>query len=96
MLLKYNNIGSLSESIKAANAAQNEGWGVIASHRAGDSEDTFVCDLAVGIGAGQVKLGAPARGERTSKHNQIIRIEEELGDAAVYAGADFRDPFSLL
>jgi enolase len=64
--------------------AQNNGWGVMASHRSGDTEDAFVADLAVAIGCGQIKAGAPARGERTAKYNRLLRIEEWLGDRARY------------
>ncbi|GEQ67665.1 hypothetical protein JCM33374_g1330 [Metschnikowia sp. JCM 33374] len=90
LLLKVNQIGSLSESINAANDSYAAGWGVMVSHRSGETEDTFIADLAVGLRSGQIKTGAPARSERLAKLNEILRIEEELGDKAVYAGKDFR------
>lgn len=90
LLLKVNQIGSLSESINAANDSYAAGWGVMVSHRSGETEDTTIADLAVGLRAGQIKTGAPARSERLAKLNQILRIEEELGDKAVYAGENFR------
>lgn len=90
LLLKVNQIGSLSESVKAANDSYAAGWGVMVSHRSGETEDTTIADLAVGLRAGQIKTGAPARSERLAKLNQILRIEEELGDKAVYAGKDFQ------
>lgn len=90
LLLKVNQIGTLSESIKAANDSYAAGWGVMVSHRSGETEDTTIADLAVGLRAGQIKTGAPARSERLAKLNQILRIEEELGDKAVYAGKNFR------
>ncbi|KAK6199231.1 enolase 1 [Scheffersomyces amazonensis] len=89
LLLKVNQIGSLTESIKAANDSYAAGWGVMVSHRSGETEDTTIADLSVGLRAGQIKTGAPARSERLAKLNQILRIEEELGDKAVYAGKDF-------
>lgn len=92
LLLKVNQIGSLTESIEAAKLAQSAGWGVMVSHRSGETEDTFIADLVVGLCAGQIKTGAPCRSERLAKYNQILRIEEELGADAVYAGADFRHP----
>lgn len=90
LLLKVNQIGSLTESIKAANDSYEAKWGVMVSHRSGETEDTFIADLAVGLRSGQIKTGAPARSERLAKLNQILRIEEELGDKAVYAGKDFQ------
>ncbi|EGV64105.1 phosphopyruvate hydratase [Yamadazyma tenuis] len=89
LLLKVNQIGTLTESIKAANDSYAAGWGVMVSHRSGETEDTTIADLAVGLRAGQIKTGAPARSERLAKLNQILRIEEELGDKAVYAGKNF-------
>lgn len=89
LLLKVNQIGTLSESIKAANDSFAAGWGVMVSHRSGETEDVFIADLVVGLRTGQIKTGAPARSERLAKLNQILRIEEELGDKAVYAGANF-------
>ena len=92
LLLKVNQIGTLSESIDAANLASRNGYGVVVSHRSGESEDATIADLAVALNAGQIKTGAPARGERTAKYNQLIRIEEELGYPK-YAGKNFRCPF---
>ncbi|KAK6459133.1 enolase 1 [Scheffersomyces xylosifermentans] len=90
LLLKVNQIGSLTESIKAAKDSYAAGWGVMVSHRSGETEDTTIADIAVGLRAGQIKTGAPARSERLAKLNQILRIEEELGDKAVYAGKNFQ------
>ncbi|KAJ1554841.1 hypothetical protein HK405_003936, partial [Cladochytrium tenue] len=92
LLLKVNQIGSVTESIRAANLANSDGWGVMVSHRSGETEDTFIADLVVGLRTGQIKTGAPCRSERLAKYNQLLRIEEELGDAAVYAGKKFRNP----
>ncbi|KAJ1998489.1 phosphopyruvate hydratase [Coemansia thaxteri] len=93
LLLKVNQIGTVTESIKAANISFEAGWGVMVSHRSGETEDSTIADLVVGLGTGQIKTGAPCRSERLAKYNQILRIEEELGDKAVYAGKDFRKPF---
>ncbi|KAJ2683745.1 phosphopyruvate hydratase [Coemansia spiralis] len=93
LLLKVNQIGTVTESIAAARIAFNSGWGVMVSHRSGETEDSTIADLVVGLGAGQIKTGAPCRSERLSKYNQILRIEEELGDKAVYAGENFCKPF---
>jgi enolase len=90
LLLKVNQIGSITESINAVKLSKQNGWGVMTSHRSGETEDTTIADLAVGLCTGQIKTGAPCRGERTAKYNQLLRIEEELGDKAVYAGAGFR------
>jgi hypothetical protein len=92
LLLKVNQIGSVTESIEAVKMAQGAGWGVMASHRSGETEDSFIADLAVGLNTGQIKTGAPCRSERLSKYNQLLRIEEELGSAAKYAGESFRAP----
>ena len=92
LLLKVNQIGSLTESIQAWRMAKEAGWGVMVSHRSGETEDTFIADLVVGLGTGEIKTGAPCRSERLAKYNQIMRIEEELGDRAVYAGANYRRP----
>ncbi|AHY77870.2 AQG_2a_G0025480.mRNA.1.CDS.1 [Saccharomyces cerevisiae] len=89
LLLKVNQIGTLSESIKAAQDSFAANWGVMVSHRSGETEDTFIADLVVGLRTGQIKTGAPARSERLAKLNQLLRIEEELGDKAVYAGENF-------
>jgi enolase len=92
LLLKVNQIGSLTESIEACKMSQNAGWGVMVSHRSGETEDTFIADLVVGLGTGQIKSGAPCRSDRLAKYNQLLRIEEELGDKAIYAGKNFRNP----
>jgi len=92
LLLKVNQIGSITEAIAAATMAREAGWGVMVSHRSGETEDTFIADLVVGLGTGQIKTGAPCRSERTAKYNQILRIEEALGDGAVYAGKYYRSP----
>ncbi|KAI3982636.1 hypothetical protein MKX01_031375 [Papaver californicum] len=89
LLLKVNQIGSVTESIEAVRMSKHAGWGVMASHRSGETEDTFIADLSVGLATGQIKTGAPCRSERLAKYNQLLRIEEELGSAAVYAGAKF-------
>lgn len=93
LLLKVNQIGTVSESIQAALDAFNDGWGVMVSHRSGETEDTFIADLVVGLKSGQIKTGAPCRSERNAKYNQLLRIEEELGANATYAGEKFRRPF---
>ncbi|KAH9738445.1 Enolase [Citrus sinensis] len=92
LLLKVNQIGSVTESIEAVRMSKQAGWGVMASHRSGETEDTFIADLSVGLATGQIKTGAPCRSERLAKYNQLLRIEEELGAEAVYAGAKFRAP----
>ncbi|XP_059305987.1 enolase [Lycium ferocissimum] len=92
LLLKVNQIGSVTESIEAVKMSKKAGWGVMTSHRSGETEDTFIADLAVGLSTGQIKTGAPCRSERLAKYNQLLRIEEELGSEAVYAGASFRMP----
>ncbi|ODV63296.1 enolase I, a phosphopyruvate hydratase that catalyzes the conversion of 2-phosphoglycerate to phosph [Ascoidea rubescens DSM 1968] len=95
LLLKVNQIGSLSESIQAAKDSYAAGWGVMVSHRSGETEDTTIADIAVGLRSGQIKTGAPARSERLAKLNQLLRIEEELGDKAIYAGADFHKSVAI-
>lgn len=92
LLLKVNQIGSVTEAIKACKMSQAAGWGVMVSHRSGETEDTFIADLVVGLSTGQIKTGAPCRSERLAKYNQLLRIEEELGSKAVYAGKKFRCP----
>jgi len=92
LLLKVNQIGTVTESIKAALLARSDGWGVMVSHRSGETEDTFIADLVVGLGVGQIKTGAPSRSERLAKYNQLLRIEEELGAKVIYAGEKFRNP----
>ncbi|KAI9346149.1 enolase [Obelidium mucronatum] len=95
LLLKVNQIGTVTESIRAAKLSQGDGWGVMVSHRSGETEDTFIADLVVGLRTGQIKTGAPCRSERLAKYNQILRIEEELGDKAIYAGKAFRKAHDL-
>ncbi|HLP80331.1 MAG TPA: phosphopyruvate hydratase [Acidobacteriota bacterium] len=85
LLLKVNQIGTVTESIAAANLAKKYGWNVMVSHRSGETEDTFIADLVVGLGVGQIKTGAPCRSERLAKYNQLLRIEEELGTKATFA-----------
>jgi enolase len=92
LLLKVNQIGSVTESIEAVRTAKRAGWSVMTSHRSGETEDSFIADLAVGLNTGQIKTGAPCRSERLSKYNQLLRIEEELGDKAVFTGKDYRNP----
>ncbi len=89
ILIKPNQIGTLSETIDAVRMAQFAGYGAIVSHRSGETEDTFIADLAVALGGGQIKTGAPTRTDRCAKYNRLLRIEEELGDCALYAGGDF-------
>ncbi|MGB9034022.1 phosphopyruvate hydratase [Arthrobacter sp. UCD-GKA] len=87
LLVKVNQIGTLTETLDAISMAQRAGYSTITSHRSGETEDTTIADICVATNAGQIKTGAPARSERVAKYNQLLRIEEELGDAAVYAGA---------
>lgn len=96
LLLKVNQIGSLTEAIEACKLSTDAGWGVMVSHRSGETEDNFIADLVVGLGTGQIKSGAPCRSDRLAKYNQLMRIEEELGDRAVFAGKNFRDTSSLV
>ena len=86
LLCKVNQIGSLTESIMAVELVQRHGWTAVVSHRSGESEDATIADLVVALNAGQIKTGAPARSDRVAKYNQLLRIEEDLGDAAVYPG----------
>lgn len=88
ILIKLNQIGSVSETIEAIEMAKNAGYTAIVSHRSGETEDTTIADLSVALNCGQIKTGAPSRSERTAKYNRLLRIEEELGDKAVYAGFD--------
>ena len=90
LLLKVNQIGTITESLAAAQLARDNGWGVMVSHRSGETEDSFIADLSVGICSGQIKSGAPCRSERLAKYNQLLRIEEQLGKKAKYAGKHFR------
>jgi enolase len=86
ILLKVNQIGTLTETLEVVQEATAAGFGRVISHRSGETEDTTIADLAVAVGAGQLKAGAPSRGERTAKYNRLLRIEEELGEAARFAG----------
>jgi enolase len=86
LLVKVNQIGTLSETLDAVTLAHSCGYRCMMSHRSGETEDTTIADLAVATGCGQIKTGAPARSERVAKYNQLLRIEETLGDAARYAG----------
>ena len=90
ILVKVNQIGSLSETLGVVRLAKESSFGVVISHRSGETEDTTISDLAVATNAGQIKAGAPSRGERTGKYNRLLRIEEELGGTARYAG---RQPY---
>ena len=92
LLLKVNQIGSITESVQACLDSQAAGWGVMVSHRSGETEDNYIADLSVGLCSGQIKTGAPCRSERLSKYNQLLRIEEQLGSKAIYAGLNFRTP----
>ncbi len=87
LLVKVNQIGSLTETLDAVTMAQVNGYKCMMSHRSGETEDTTIADLAVATNCGQIKTGAPARSERVAKYNQLLRIEEDLDDAALYAGA---------
>jgi len=90
VLIKLNQIGTVTETLNAIKMAHDQGWTAVVSHRSGETEDNFIADLVVGTSAGQIKTGAPARSDRNAKYNQLIRIEEELGDDAEYPGVDFR------
>ncbi|KAF9972565.1 hypothetical protein BGZ73_004293 [Actinomortierella ambigua] len=90
LLLKVNQIGTITESIKAAVLSQQSGWGVMVSHRSGETEDHTIADIVVGLRTGQIKTGAPCRSERLAKYNQLLRIEEELNGDSIYAGENFR------
>ncbi len=85
-LIKLNQIGTLSETIEAVQLCHDHHWGSFISHRSGETIDSFIADMTVGLRAGHLKTGAPSRGERIEKYNQLMRIEDELGDAAVFAG----------
>jgi enolase len=89
LLLKVNQIGTVSEAIDAGRTAEHSGWSIVLSHRSGETEDTFIADLAVGMAASQAKFGAPARTDRTAKYNQLLRIEEQVGDQAALAPFPF-------
>jgi enolase len=86
ILVKVNQIGTFSEAMAAVEMARKAGWTQVISHRSGETEDTTIADLAVALNTGQIKTGAPCRSERVAKYNQLLRIEEELGDAARYPG----------
>lgn len=92
LLLKVNQIGTLSEAIDAAYLAFRAGYGLVVSHRSGETEDSIIADIAVALNAGQIKTGAPARSDRNAKYNQLLRIEEELEGVAYYPGKKFRNP----
>ena len=93
VLIKPNQIGTLTETLEAVRTSRKAGWNVVISHRSGETTDDFISDLAVATAAGQIKAGAPARGERTAKYNRLLRIEEELGGAAAYAGRSAYERF---
>jgi enolase len=86
VLIKLNQIGTLTETIAAVHLAYDAGWGAMVSHRSGETVDSFIADLTVALGTGHLKTGAPCRGERVEKYNQLLRIEEHLGKSAAYAG----------
>ena len=86
VLIKLNQIGTVTETISAVTMARNAGWNSMISHRSGETVDSFIADLSVSLGTGQIKTGAPCRGERVEKYNQLMRIHEELGSRATYAG----------
>jgi enolase len=92
ILIKVNQIGTLTETMQCIELAKSSSYGVIISHRSGETEDTFIADLAVATGAGQIKTGSASRTDRTAKYNQLLRINEELGDVGHYPG---RDLYSL-
>ena len=86
ILIKVNQIGTLTQTLDAINMARKASYGIVISHRSGESEDTFIADLAVATNAGQIKTGSMSRTDRVAKYNQLLRINEELGDSAVYEG----------
>ncbi|MEJ7748749.1 MAG: phosphopyruvate hydratase, partial [Candidatus Limnocylindrales bacterium] len=86
VLVKLNQIGTLTETLEAIELARGAGWSAVVSHRSGETEDTTIADLVVGVGSGQIKTGAPSRSERVAKYNRLLRIEGELGQAARYPG----------
>ncbi|MDC1486235.1 phosphopyruvate hydratase, partial [Flavobacteriales bacterium] len=91
ILIKVNQIGTLTETIDAVSLAHRNGYTSVMSHRSGETEDTTIADLAVALNTGQIKTGSASRSDRVAKYNQLLRIEQELGQAAVYRGAAFRD-----
>ena len=88
LLCKVNQIGTLTEAFAASRMSQEHNWTVVVSHRSGETEDATIADIVVALNAGQIKTGAPARSDRIAKYNQLLRIEEELGDTAKFAGRD--------
>jgi enolase len=96
LLVKLNQIGTVTETLDAVSLAQRAGFTCVISHRSGETDDTTISDLAVATNSGQIKTGAPARGERVAKYNQLLRIEELLGDAASYAGVGAFPRFAAL
>ena len=86
VLIKLNQIGTVTETIAAVDLAESHGWGSMVSHRSGETVDTFIADFTVAMGTGHLKTGAPCRGERVEKYNQLLRIEEEMGSRARFAG----------
>jgi enolase len=90
LLLKVNQIGSVTEAIEAARLANDAGWGVVVSHRSGETGDTFIADLSVALSAGQIKTGAPARSDRVEKYNRLLEIYDILGGECAYPGNEFR------
>ncbi|TET32955.1 MAG: phosphopyruvate hydratase, partial [Candidatus Heimdallarchaeota archaeon] len=93
LLLKINQIGTITEAIDAAKMCWENDYSVVVSHRSGETEDTSIADLSVGLCAGQIKTGSIARGERTAKYNQLLRINDKLGSKAVYPGSGFRTAY---
>lgn len=85
ILIKFNQIGTLTETLDAIEMARNAGYKTIVSHRSGETEDTFIADLAVAVGSGQIKTGAPCRSDRTAKYNRLLKIEQEIGKVSEYA-----------
>ena len=90
ILVKVNQIGTLTETIDAVEMAHRAGYSSVMSHRSGETEDTTISDLSVALSCGQIKTGSASRSDRIAKYNQLLRIEEELGEMAIYQGADFR------
>jgi enolase len=90
VLIKLNQIGTVTETLNAIKMAHDQGWTAVVSHRSGETEDNFIADLVVGASSGQIKTGAPARSDRNAKYNQLLRIEEKIGEKAEYPGIDFR------
>ena len=88
ILIKVNQIGTLTETLECIERARSNGYGAVISHRSGETEDTFIADLAVASGVGQIKTGSASRTDRIAKYNQLLRIAEELGDVAYYPGRD--------